>query len=342
MELEKICDVPLRPLERRLLDMFQRDLPLVPRPYQAMADAAGCNEAEVLDALNRLHETEVLSRVGFIVRPNTAGASTLAAMAVPENELEAVAARISARPEVNHNYEREHWLNLWFVVAAADAETRLRTLQGIECETGYAVLDLPLEAAYHIDLGFSLSSTPEAHACEAAKLRAPVGDLSVRVTDQERHILSAVQDGLSLVPRPFAEPAARLGVTESELLSELRWLVACGVIKRCGLIVRHHELGYRSNAMVVWNVPDHSVDQVGARLATLPFVTLCYRRPRRLPDWPFNLFCMIHGRDRNTVLEQVGAIRALPGLADIQHAVLFSRRRFKQRGATLCRTWEAA
>ena len=77
-------------------------------------------------------------------------------------------------------------------------------------------------------------------------------------------------------------------------------------------------------------------------MAALPFVTLCYRRPRRPPDWPYNLFCMIHGRDRNTVVEQVAAVRALPGLADIQHALLFSRRRFKQCGATLSRTPEAA
>jgi DNA-binding Lrp family transcriptional regulator len=341
MELEHICDVPLRPLERRLLDMFQRNLPLVPRPYQAMADAVGSSEGEVLEALNRLHETGVLSRVGFIVRPNTAGASTLAAMAVPENELEAVAARISARPEVNHNYEREHRLNLWFVVAAEDVSARQRALIEIERETGYAVLDLPLEAAYHIDLGFALASG-ESMVQGKCKVPDPRARMTIRVTDQDRHVLAAVQDGLSVAPCPFAEPAARLGVTESELLRELRWLVTCGVIKRCGLIVRHHELGYRSNAMVVWNVPDHWVDEVGSRLATLPFVTLCYRRPRRLPDWPFNLFCMIHGRDRNTVMEQVGAIRAMPGLADIQHAVLFSRRRFKQRGATLCRTREAA
>src|SRR3954464_11199157 len=111
MKMENICDVPLEPLERLLLDRFQRDLPLVPQPYQAIAEAVGACEAEVLAALGRLHATGVLSRVGFVLRPNTAGASTLAAMSVPERELAAVAARISARPEVNHNYEREHRLN---------------------------------------------------------------------------------------------------------------------------------------------------------------------------------------------------------------------------------------
>jgi DNA-binding Lrp family transcriptional regulator len=258
-----------------------------------------------------------------------------------ESELATVAAKVSARPEVNHNYEREHRLNLWFVVAAADAAARQRALAEIERETGYAVLDLPLEAAYHIDLGFSLSSGGSS-ACEVSRSRSAEGSVKVRVTDQDRHILSALQDGLPLVPRPYAEAAAQLALTEMELLGELRWLLGCGVIKRCGLIIRHHELGYRAKAMVVWNVPDQSVDEVGARVAALPFVTLCYRRPRRPPDWPFNLFCMIHGRDRNTVAEQVAAVRALPGLADIQHALLFSRRRFKQRGATLSRTPEAA
>ena len=341
MELESISDVPLGALERRLLDSFQRDLPLVARPYQVMADALDAGEADVLAALGRLRATGVLSRVGFVVRPNTAGASTLAAMSVPECELASVAARISARPEVNHNYEREHRLNLWFVVAAADAAARQRALCEIERETGYAALDLPLEAAYHIDLGFPLTSGA-APSREVSSARKAGPGLNVRVTDQDRHILSELQNGLPLAPRPFAGAAARLGLTETELLGELRWLLACGVIKRCGLIVRHHELGYRSNAMVVWNVPDHLVDDVGAQLSALPFVTLCYRRPRRLPDWPYNLFCMIHGRDRNTVVEQVAAVRALRGLAEIPHALLFSRRRFKQCGAAVSRTTEAA
>ena len=119
MELENICDVPLEPLERRLLDHFQRDLPLVPRPYQAIAEAVGAYEAEVLAALGRLHATGALSRVGFVLLLSTAGASTLAAMSVPECELVSVAAKISARPEVNHNYEREHRLNLWFVAPSS-------------------------------------------------------------------------------------------------------------------------------------------------------------------------------------------------------------------------------
>ena len=123
------------------------------------------------------------------------------------------------------------------------------------------------------------------------------------------------------------------GLGEDEVLARLRALLAAGVISRLGVIVRHHELGWRANAMTVWDVPDERVASAGGRLRELPFVTLCYRRPRRLPAWPYNLFCMIHGRDRPTVIAQVEAATETAGLTDRPRDVLFSLRRFKQRGA---------
>jgi DNA-binding Lrp family transcriptional regulator len=151
------ASVDLSPLERRLANEFQRDFPLTPRPYLTVAHALGIGEDRVLAMLKRLQENGVLSRVGAVVRPNTAGASTLAAMAVPPEHLEAAAEVVSARPEVNHNYERDHHYNLWFVVTAADEDHKQRVLDEIAAETNYPVMDLPLEAEYHIDLGFELS-----------------------------------------------------------------------------------------------------------------------------------------------------------------------------------------
>ena len=106
-----------------------------------------------------------------------------------------------------------------------------------------------------------------------------------------------------------------------------------GVIKRFGVVVRHHELGYRANAMVVWDIPDERVRDIGQQLGDFAFVTLCYRRPRRLPVWPYNLFTMIHGRDREQVLARVEELVQACGLGDVARDVLFSQRRFKQRGA---------
>mgnify|MGYP000050080537 CR=1 FL=1 len=144
------------PLERALLDRFQRELPLVPRPYAAMAEAVGASEAEVIEALARLRAAGVLARVGVTVAPNRAGASTLAAMAVPKERLEEVAAFVSSFAEVNHNYEREHRFNLWFVVAAPSRARVEQVLASIEARTGLVVLDLPLERPFKLDLGFPL------------------------------------------------------------------------------------------------------------------------------------------------------------------------------------------
>ncbi|ROR29521.1 Lrp/AsnC family transcriptional regulator [Inmirania thermothiophila] len=145
--------------ERRLVARYQSGLPLAPAPFSEMGRAVGLSEAQVLEALVRLRERGVLSRVGAVVRPHTVGASTLAAMAVPEAELERVAAQVSARPEVNHNYEREGELNLWFVVTAADEAHLARVLAEIEQACGHEVIALPMEREYHIDLGFDLEWT---------------------------------------------------------------------------------------------------------------------------------------------------------------------------------------
>ena len=149
----------------------------------------------------------------------------------------------------------------------------------------------------------------------------------------DRRLLAAIEDGLPLIPQPYAAIGAAIGLSEDEVVGRLRRLQDSGTIKRLGLVVRHHELGYRANAMVVWNVADDLADTVGAALARIDFVTLCYRRPRRPPEWPYNLFCMIHGRDRDQVLQQIEALRSIEGLAGAPSAVLFSRRRYKQRGA---------
>lgn len=152
-------------------------------------------------------------------------------------------------------------------------------------------------------------------------------------SDSDQRLLAAIQHGLPLVPRPYAELGRRVGLSESEVIGRLENWLAAGVIKRLGVVVRHRKLGYRANAMVVFDVPDECVGEIGRRLAALACVTLCYRRPRRGGDWPYNLFCMIHGRDRATVEAQIEALAIACGLEEIPRAVLFSRRCFKQRGA---------
>ena len=153
------------------------------------------------------------------------------------------------------------------------------------------------------------------------------------LTAADRRLIAAVQGGLPLDPRPFAMVAERAGVSEDEAIDRLQALMRVGLIKRFGIVVRHHELGYRANAMTVWDIPDESVDDIGRRMAAFPCVTLCYRRPRHLPEWRFNLFAMVHGRDRPVVEGQVELMAEHLGIDALPRQVLFSLRRFKQRGA---------
>jgi DNA-binding Lrp family transcriptional regulator len=316
-------DSPYSPLEFALLNDWQRDFPIVERPFQRLGESLGADQAAVLATLRRLNGRGAISRVGAVFAPRRVGASTLAALAAPAERLEDVAGLVSAHAEVNHNYQREHDWNLWFVATAADGAALAAVLAAIEAETGYTVISLPLEYEYHIDLGFDLSS-PHKHP-------ATVPTAAVREPDaDEKRLIAALQDGLELVARPFARLGERVGMDESEVLRRVAGWIGEGMIKRFGVVVRHHELGYRANAMVVFDVPDAEVDRIGRRLAARAGVTLCYRRSRSLPDWPYNLYCMVHGRSRDEaqpVIESLGELVGSKGVA------LFSTRRFKQCGA---------
>ena len=148
--------VSLTALEKCLLNEYQRGFPLCTSPFALIAEQQGVTEKDVISTLDSFQQRGLVSRVGPVFAPLCAGASTLAALSVPDDELERVADCVSRYEEVNHNYEREHAFNLWFVVTAPDQAHVQRVLQAIEAETGLPVLDLPLERSFYIDLGFPL------------------------------------------------------------------------------------------------------------------------------------------------------------------------------------------
>lgn len=316
------------PIDLALLDGFQRDLPLVARPFAAIGDALGLRETEVIDRLARLQGTGRITRVGGTVRPNTAGASTLAALAVPEDRIETVAAIVGAEPGVNHSYQREADWNLWFVATAPDAAALAAMLARIEAASGLPLLDLRLVRPFNIDLGFPLRgdkvAMPGKRRVETAVLRA-----------DDSPLLHALSMGLHLTPRPYAALALQLGRDEIAVIARIAVLLAAGILTRLGVIVRHRALGFTANAMVVWDVPDTATCAAGQALAALPGVTLAYERRPVAGIWPYRLYCMIHARSRAEAGEVLARARALPELADVDHRVLFSTRCFKQAGARL-------
>ncbi|AXS83106.1 MULTISPECIES: AsnC family transcriptional regulator [unclassified Marinobacter] len=142
--------------DKQLINLYQRDLPVCDRPYQAMSRQLGIAEEEVIERLQSLQDSQVLSRVGPVFEHSRAGASLLAALAVPDEQIDLVAARVNLAPGVNHNYAREHTYNLWFVMTAPDEDTLEERLDELEHQLRLPMLRLPMVEAYHIDLGFEI------------------------------------------------------------------------------------------------------------------------------------------------------------------------------------------
>jgi DNA-binding Lrp family transcriptional regulator len=149
----------------------------------------------------------------------------------------------------------------------------------------------------------------------------------------ELRVQQALQEGLPITAQPYRQLAEEFGASEQQVIAIIEQLLDGGTIKRFGMVLRHRQLGYQANAMVVWDVPDHEVQVVGNALGAQACVTLSYRRPRRPPLWNYNLFCMIHGKSRQRVLEQLQELVERLQLDDYPHQVLFSNLCFKQRGA---------
>lgn len=148
----------------------------------------------------------------------------------------------------------------------------------------------------------------------------------------DRRLVAATQSGLPLVPRPYEALGAMLGTSGAAVRQRLAQWLDQGLVRRIGAVPNHYRLGFTANGMTVWDVDDESVDSLGERVGALPFVSHCYRRPRHRPDWPFNLFAMLHGHSRTEVERQRDAVRAVLGAACRSDEVLYSTAILKKTG----------
>ncbi len=318
---------PADELRLALMNDWQHDFPLLREPFAAIAQALKQDVAQVLDTYRTMQASGSLSRIGGVFGAGTGGAGLLAAMAVSPERLDAVAAIVSAHPGVNHNYERENRHNLWFVMNGPDADAVAQAMHGLEVATGLPALQMRMQRAYRIDLGFDMrrAARPAARPRWQAQQPPPVSDALWPLA-------ALVEDGLPLIERPFDAWAQALHSSADGVIASLQQWLQQGTLRRFGAVVRHHEFGFNANAMTVFDVPEAQVDACGAALAREAGVTLAYRR-ERAPGWPYNLYCMVHGRDRASVRQCLDELIPRCGLAAHPRAVLFSRRRFKQVGA---------
>ena len=224
-------------LRLALLNPWQRGFPLVREPFAHVAGTLGLSTDEVLAGYARLQREGALSRIGGVFAGNAGGAALLAAMAVPPERLDAVAAVVSSHPGVNHNYQREHHYNLWFVMTGQDDAAVRAAMRSLEDATGLPALQLRMQRAYRIDLGFDLRERTAPAPMAAAREATPV-------QGADRPLAALLEDGLPLVPRPYDAWAQALGRTPESVLHTLQQWLDQGTVRRIGAIVRHHELGF--------------------------------------------------------------------------------------------------
>ncbi len=325
-----------------LIDDYQSGFPVTTEPFATLADDLDTTETDVLERVERLREAGVFRRFGAVLNPPVIGSSTLAAVSAPERRFDEVAATINDVRQVNHNYRRDHEWNMWFVVTAASRERRDAILDEIERKTGCTVLNLPMLTDYYIDLefpvvnddAFARESVAETDASATRISESATGDLS----ELEAALLVEIQDGFPLTRTPYRDVAAAVDdavdadVSVEAVLAATERLLADGCIKRIGCVVNHVVTGFRNNCMVVWDVPDDKLDDLGEAVGELPYVTLCYNRPRRPAlDWEYNLFTMVHGREADAVDAKIDELAAdhLP----VDHERLYSTETLKQTGA---------
>ncbi len=318
---------------RRLVNRYQGDFPLEQLPFERVGRELGGDGADVIRVIRELLENRTLSRFGPLYDATAMGGSlTLAAMSVPTGRFDEVAALVNELPEVAHNYEREHELNMWFVLATETPEGIRASIDRIERESGLSVFDFPKLQTFYLGLWLEIDA---AGGVTTRPVPGPLKQGGMMIDDLDRCIVRATQAGLPLFALPYDEIGDACNCDCETVLGRMRRMLERGVIRRIGAIPNHYRLGLKSNGMSVWDVDDARLTEVGGRVGRLDFVSHCYERPRRLPRWPYNLFAMVHGHDRAEVDDKVMQIADLVGDDCRAHEVLYSKRILKKTGLRL-------
>ena len=326
--------------DRRLLGLIQSSVPLVREPFAALAADLGCSEAAVLERLRALHAPGgVLREIAAILDAARLGyAQSLVAFRVSPDRLDEAGTGVAGHPGVSHCYGRDGACNLWFTLATSPTSALglAGTVALLARRAGAADrMILPMLRRYKLDVRFGAArGLPHP---PAATNDAPAAAPSA----QQVRAIRALQVDLPLRPDPFASLAARAGLSADDLLACGADFLAAGWMRRYAAVLHHRAAGARANVMVVWRVDEADADAAGAQCAEFAAVSHCYLRPTHA-DWPYNLYTMIHGADRDDCEDTIRRIAAAAGLGE--RLALWTTREYKKRRVRLFtddeRRWE--
>lgn len=315
-------------LDKEILNEIQWTFPLVPRPYSDIAKKFQISDEEFMNRLRTLKEAGIIRQLSAIFDTRRLGyKSALVAMAIDADKLDSIANQVNKHPGVSHNYERNHEYNLWFTLAVppgSDLKSEIdkfSKLQGIN-----KVRMLPTIKLFKIGVKLEMVEEKKAEV-KPVEEKKKIREVKFVATEEDKKYIRELQKDLEITERPFLKAAQNLGITEEQILEKAKYYEEIGVMRRFAAILRHREVGFLANGMIVWNVPEEKIDQVGAQLGAFPQVSHCYQRPV-YPDWPYNVFSMIHCKSNDDAQKIAREIQEQINVHD--YKILFSSKEFKK------------
>jgi DNA-binding Lrp family transcriptional regulator len=306
-----------------LIKAIQEEIPIVQRPFWEIGRRLDIGEDDVIKAIEKLKEDKVIRQISPIYDTRMLGYdSSLVAFKVKPERIEEVASFINTHPGVSHNYERTHEFNLWFTIAVppdvgVGLEDTVRYMAEKVDALDYKILRTKRVFKIGVKLSYESLMEREEVSLKSYDYRP--------LTEEEKLIVRITQEDMPLVSRPFREYAKRLNMKEEDLIEKLLEFKSRGILRRISAILYHRRVGFTANAMTVWKVKEDMIEEVGRFLASFKSVSHCYERS----GWDYNLFAMIHGKEKEEVKNLVKGIGQEIGLKD--YALLFSTREFKKR-----------
>ena len=332
-------------VDREICNVIQSDFPMVDRPFLKIGQDLGVTEAEIIDRIKELKRKNIVRQIGAIFDTRRLGyKTTLVAMRVPPDSLDAAAQVMNRHPGVSHNYARDGHFNLWFTLAVSPFEDMDETLDAMAKETGAeAVRKMPTIKFFKIGVNFDMvkqesdatsyfkpdepAPAGQAKAGNEAPLTDPDWNKAQPLSDFDIAFVREMQEDLPIIPEPFRDMAERLKLDTEGLYAHARDMIGRKLMRRFSAVLHHRRAGFAANAMGVWNVPEERAEEVGLLMAQSRSVTHCYERPR-FPDWPYSHFTMLHATTSEGCEEIAKEISKITGITDYQ--LLYSTREYKK------------
>ncbi len=313
-------------MTQEILSIIQKSFPLVPRPFQAIGEKLGISEDEIIKILKNEKNRGIIRQTSAIFDTKRLGySSSLVAFKIDEDEIESAVKILNSHPGISHNYERNHEFNIWFTIAV-EPNSRFGLQKSVEIlaklTNARDYITLPTLKLFKISV--KLNTTGKDRQREKVK---KVKNLDISLTPLHKKVIKAAQYDIEIVAEPFKKIVDELDIEYEQFFGILNELKDAGVMRRFASILNHRKAGFSANAMVVWDIDERNGIQTGETAASFSAVSHCYLRPK-YPNWPYNLFTMIHGKteeETNNIIQEIAS-----QIQSNSHIPLYSTREFKK------------